>query len=246
MALGYQQYVNQIALLAVVDPADSNFLLAVPSMISYAELRIQRDLDLMQASVSLRGSGYKLNAGNRNISFPMTLSDGSSFIVSEQINIILPIGNNDPDNGERVPLLPVTKEYLDTVCSSALPENLAQPMYFTAFNETLFMVGPVPNADYFVEVVGMIRLPSMADTHDATFISQFFPDMFIMASMIYLSGYQRNFGAQSGDPAMAVSYESQYTALLQGSIVEESRKNYMAAAWSSMPPAVVASPSRSK
>ena len=32
--------------------------------------------------------------------------------------------------------------------------------------------------------------------------------------MIYVSAYQRDFGRQSDDPQMALSYESQYQALL--------------------------------
>jgi hypothetical protein len=66
----------------------------------------------------------------------------------------------------------------------------------------------------------------------------------IMASMIYVSGYQRNFGRQSDDPAMAQSYESQYQALLKGAIVEEYRKKFESGGWTSMSPAVVSTPSR--
>ena len=66
----------------------------------------------------------------------------------------------------------------------------------------------------------------------------------IMASMIYVSAYQRNFGRMNDDPQMAQSYESQYQALKAGAMVEESRKKFQAAAWSSMAPAPIASPTR--
>jgi hypothetical protein len=65
-----------------------------------------------------------------------------------------------------------------------------------------------------------------------------------MASMIYISAYQRNFGRQSDDPQMAQSYESQYGMLLKSAMVEEARKKYEGAAWSSQAPAPVASPTR--
>ena len=65
-----------------------------------------------------------------------------------------------------------------------------------------------------------------------------------MASMIYISAFQRNFGRQSDDPQMAQSYESQYQALLKGGMVEEYRKKFEAGGWTSMSPAVVASPTR--
>jgi len=242
--LTYDQYVTQIAQMAVVSPTDPNFQAILPAMIDYANLRICRDLDLMFTSVSLHGNGYKLTAGNRNLSFSQNLPDGSSFVVSEQLNLILPLGNSDPDAGERVPLLPTTKEFLDAVCGSALPANRGQPKYFAPFNETLFFVGPVPGDDYFVEVVGTIRPAPPSSTNQTTFIGQYLPDLLIMASMIYISAYQRNFGKESDDPQMAMSYETQYQLLLKSASVEEARKKFEAAAWSSQSPAAAATPTR--
>jgi hypothetical protein len=72
----------------------------------------------------------------------------------------------------------------------------------------------------------------------------YLPDLFIMASMIYVSGYQRNFGRANDEPQMAVTYESQYKGLLQSAIVEEARKKFQSSAWTSMSPAVAASPTR--
>ena len=67
----------------------------------------------------------------------------------------------------------------------------------------------------------------------------------IMASMVYLSAYQRNFsGMAANDPNMPVSYESQYQALLKGATIEEARKKFQSSAWTSQSPAVVASPGR--
>jgi hypothetical protein len=65
-----------------------------------------------------------------------------------------------------------------------------------------------------------------------------------MASMIFVSGYQRNFGRASDDPAMAQSYEAQYQTLLKGATVEEARKKFESSGWTSQSPAVVSSPSR--
>jgi len=116
--LTYSTYVTQIAEMAVVDPADGNFVTILRAMIDYAELRIYRDLDLMSTSTAFHSPSIRLNPGNRNLSFPMTLPDGSgSIVVSEQINIITPAGETDPDgeNASRVTLLPTTKEYLDVV-----------------------------------------------------------------------------------------------------------------------------------
>jgi hypothetical protein len=65
-----------------------------------------------------------------------------------------------------------------------------------------------------------------------------------MASMIYVSGYQRNFGRANDDPQMAVSYEGQYKALMQGAMIEEARKKFQSSGWTSMSPSPVATPTR--
>ena len=244
VGLTYATYKTQIAEMAVVAENDVNFLAILPSMIDYATLRINRDLDLLITSASLYGADYKLTAGNRNLSFDQNLPDGSYFVVSEQINLITPAGQTDPDANGRTPLLPATKEFLDAVFGSSAIANRAQPKYFAPFNDTLFLVGPVPDVDYYVEVVGTVRPAPLSEDVQTTFISQYLPDLLIMASMIYISAYQRNFGRQSDDPQMAQSYESQYGTLLKSAMVEEARKKFEGAAWSSQAPAPVASPTR--
>jgi hypothetical protein len=242
--LTYTTYKTQIAQMAVVAEDDPNFLAILPMMIDYASLRICRDLDFLSTSAALHGVGYQLTAGNRNLSFPIDLGNGTSFVISEQINLITPAGEIDPEAGTRVPLMPTTKEFLDAVYGSSLLANRNQPKYFVPFNETLFLVGPVPDESYYVEVVGTIRPAPISDTVPTSFISLYLPDLLVMASMIYISAYQRNFGKESDDPQMAQSYENQYQLLLKSAVVEEARKKFDAAAWSSQSPATVASPTR--
>jgi hypothetical protein len=309
--------------MAVVDPTDPNFVAITPAMIDYAELRIYRDLDLMFTSTSIHGPTIGLTAGNRNLTFPMTLPDNSgTIVVTEQLNLILPVGTDNPDDpsATRIPLLPVTKEFLDAVYGSNATANRGRPKYFVPFNQNLFYVGPVPDAAYKVEVVATYRPNSLGYTAPVvsasasgvagtlafssphgvengsqitissfspaywngtftanfinsttigitlpttvsgtvnastigvvakgsgiTFISQYFPDLFIMASMVYISAYQRNFGRQSDDPQMAQSYESQYQTLLKGAAVEEARKKFEGPGWTSQSPSPISSPTR--
>jgi hypothetical protein len=136
----------------------------------------------------------------------------------------------------------VSKEFLDAVYGSATATGL--PQYFTAFNDNIYYVGPFPDQQYYVEIVGTYRPNSLSSTNTETFISKYLPDVLIMASMIFVSGYQRNFGRASDDPAMAQSYEAQYQSLLKGATVEEARKKFESSGWTSQSPAVVSSPSR--
>ena len=243
--LSYTTYIQQVALMAVVDSvSDANFVTLIPSMIDYAEKRLYRDLDLMEVSAALSGPSYTIPAGTRQVNFPKTLPDGSAFTVSEQINLILPAPGTDPEAGTRVPLTPVTKEFLDAVYGSTLVANRAQPIYYAPFNDATFLVGPVADQTYGVEIIGTVRPASLSPSNTTTFLSTYFPDLLIMASMIYISGYQRNFGRQADDPQMAMSYETQYQLLLKGAVSEENRKKYEASAWSSQGSSSTATPGR--
>jgi hypothetical protein len=234
---GTTSYVTQIATMAVVEETNPEFQIILPQMITYAENRMYRDLDFLFTSIAT--TAYGLTVGSRDIVVP-----SGTFVVPEQINLIVPAGITDPGQGTRVPLTPTTKEFLDAVYGSGLSTNRGQPKYFVPFDDYHFLVGPYPDASYSCEIVGTYRPDSLSATNKTTFISLYLPDLFIMASMIYVSAYQRNFGRANDDPQMAVSYESQYQTLLKAADLEENRKKFEAAAWSSQEPSVSATPTR--
>lgn len=233
--LTYSQYVTQIATLAVVEETNPAFVTILPQMITYAENRIYRDLDFLFTSVA--NTAYSTSNTTRNVSVPQ-----GTFVVPEQINIITPAGQTDPDQGNRLTLLPVTKEYLDAVWGNSQVKGV--PVVFAPFDDYTFLLGPYPDQAYTCEIVGTIRPDSLSANNTTTFISLYLPDLMIMASMIYVSGYQRNFGRANDDPQMAVTYESQYQALLAGAKDEENRKKFEAAAWSSQSRSTSATPTR--
>ena len=102
----------------------------------------------------------------------------------------------------------------------------------------------MPDQTYYVEVVGTYRPNTMSAGNPVTFISRYLPDLLIMASMVYISAYQRNFGRQSDDPQMAQSYETQYMTLLHSAGAEEARKKYEGPGWSSQSLSPISSPTR--
>jgi len=249
--LTYNGYITQVATMAVVNTTtvsgvvqgvDASFNAIVPQMLNYAELRIQRDLDLLPSQTSRT---YTLVTGNNQLQL-----DADDFVTVQTIAIT--------SGGITYPLLPSTKEYLQNVYGSSA--STAMPTLFAMYGGDLasggnnynnILLGPYPDSDYSVTVTGTVRLPTLyqnATTAQAatgtTFISTYFPDMLVQASMIYIAQFQRNFGQASNDPSMGPTYELQYQNLLKGAAVEEGRKKFSAAAWSSMSPAVAATPSR--
>jgi hypothetical protein len=238
--LDYTGFVKQIATLAVVAQDDPNFLTVLPQAITYAENRICRELDFLFTSVS--NNSFSLTAKSRTLTIP-----AGTFVVTEQINVIAPVTAASPDTGIRVPLLAVTREFIDATCGDS--NNIGVPKYFAPVGEAKgnvsYIVGPYPDSPYKLELIGTIRPDSLSATNTTTFISKYLPELMVMASMIYVSGYQRNFGAtQANDPQMPISYETQYKELLAGAAGEEFRKKFEAAAWSSKVPSPLASPTR--
>ena len=237
MSLTYSTYVQQIATMAVVPVTDPNFTIIIPSMIDYAELRMQRDLDFLSTQIS--NSSYSLTASSSTLTIPT-----SAFVVMETFEVIDGSGNS-------APLLPVTKEFIQNVYGTGSSTGL--PQYFavyggdsatTGLTSQNMIIGPIPDLNYSIRLTGTVRSAPLSATNTQTYISVYLPDMFIMASMIYISAYQRNFGRMNDDPQMAQSYEGQYQALKASALVEENRKKFEAAAWSSYSPAPAASPTR--
>lgn len=235
--LTYSTYVQQIATLAVVSATDPNFTIIIPSMIDYAELRMQRDLDFLSTQIS--NSSYAFTSGNNTLTIPT-----SSFVTLQTFEVI-------NGSGVSTPLLSVAKEYIQNVYGSGGTSGL--PQYFavyggdsttTGLTSQNIIVGPAPDSAYSVRLTGTIRSQPLSATNTSTFISTYLPDLFIMASMIYISAYQRNFGRLNDDPQMAQTYESQYQALKASALIEENRKKFEAAAWTSYSPAPAATPTR--
>jgi hypothetical protein len=235
--LTYAQYVTQIATLAVVDENDAAFVTILPQMTTYAENRMCRDLDFLSTVQSVTDPTYVTVDANPHLAIP-----AADFVTLQQINLITPAGEDDPLLGEIVPLTPATKEWLDVVYPSAASKGV--PQYFAMLDQSTIKLGPWPDDAYFAQVVGTFRPDSLSSTTTTTFISLYLPDLFIMASMIYITAYQRNFGKIADEPEMAGSYESQYMKLLAGAQVEEARKKFQASGWTSMSPPVAATPSR--
>lgn len=242
--VGTTSYVAQIATMAVVSPTDDNFLIALPQAITYAENRMYRELDLLSTSDALP---FQLTAGNRYLDISGGVGN-FPFVITEQINVITPSTETNPDSSSatRNPCIATTKEFVDQVYGSSAPANRGVPQYFVPFNDNSFLIAPTPDLNYIVEIIGVTRPASLSATNKTTFLSIYMPDIFIMASMIYISAFQRNFSSISAnDPQMPINYESQYKVLMASATVEEDRKKFEASAWSSQGATPNATPSRS-
>lgn len=236
MSLTYNTFVTSLANMLPVPVTDPGFVTALPNIIDDAEQRLYRELDLLSTVVTATGL---LTTGNRKFTLPTT---SGIFVVVEEMNAISPAGTTDPDAGTRVPMLPVSKEYLDTVYPSSA--GSAVPTMFAPISQQDWILGPWPDGAYTVEVVGTIRPAPLSASNQTTFLSQYLPDVFLAAAMVFAAGYQQNFSAMGDNPAQALTWEGHVKPLIDSAKVEEIRKRFGSQGWSSKSPDPIATPPR--
>jgi len=235
--INYTTYVSQIANLTVISSADPNFLTMLPGMIDYAEQRIYREGDFLFTYIT--DTSTNVVANSRTFNYPTSIG---TFLVIDQINILTPITATS-SNATRVPLTVTSKQFIDQV----YPNNSSGtgvPKFFAPATEDSVTLGPVPDQSYNVEVIGTARPLPLSASNSSTFLTQTLPDLFIAASMIFASGYMKNFSAQGDDPRMAQSWGSQYDKLFASASTEEARKKYTSQGWQAQIPSPVATPAR--
>ena len=219
---------------SAVPSSDPNFNIYVPRAIDYAEQRIYRELDLLNTRVT--DNSASLTPNYRRFSLPV--SQGT-IVVLEELNVFYPPGN-------RVQLTPVAREFLDISWPSDTPPSTPSvPAYFCMVDQGTVLVGPPPSSNFQMETVGTVRPLPLSATNTTTLLTQYLPDVFLAASMIAWTGYQRDYGAQSDDPQQAQSWENQYEMLIKSAGVEELRKKWQGPGWSSRLPTPLATPPQS-
>src|SRR5665213_2197960 len=224
-------------LLVIDSPTNTDFVQILPSMIDYANNRIQNDLDLIAAKSRATAT---LVSGTQSATIP---SDSGSLQIDiiDSVNLITPAATA-PDAGTRNPLQRLSVEALNwmwpTVTATGQPQNYA------ILSDQIALFGPAPDAAYKAEFIGQVNLTPLSASLTTTWITTDLPELFIAASMVYGTGFQRDFGSQTGDPQAAMSWETQYQSLLKADTVQEFRKFSRSSAWQPFSPSPLAPPPR--
>ena len=234
--MNYTDLVNTISNLTVISSSDPNFTQIFPQAISYAEDRLYRELDLLSTVTRVTGT---LTAGSRNFTLPQT---SGYILVTNGFNVITPSTQTNPEEGTRVPLTPTSRDYLDNVWPSFTGSTT--PTEYAMITDQTIVLGPWPDANYTIEVIGVVQPAPLSATNVTTFLSLYLPDLLTAAVMVFMQGYQRDYGAQSDDPNSAQSWEAQYDKLFASANVFELRKKYSSAGWGSLQPTPIATPDR--
>ena len=230
MPTGYTFTSYQAAVVTQIPSltSDPNFTTVLPDAIDYAELTILRDLDLVSAH------GLIPLGSTTPLAQLQALPPG--VIVLEQLFL----------GATNTPVVPASQDYIRAVYAGAA---MGPPRHFMVIGGATtpdwsgamqVLLGPTPDIAYTLTGYGTERPATLSATNPTTFISTVLPDVFWAASMIFWSGYNRNFGAQSDQPQQAVSWKAEYDRLLKSSMVEEARKTFRSQAWVAEAPTMVA------
>ncbi|MDE2096861.1 MAG: hypothetical protein KGL39_06400 [Patescibacteria group bacterium] len=234
--MDYAGFVTEYSTLLAMDSTDPLFTAILPGSIDYGEQRCYRELDLLNTVTRDTGT---LTVGTRSFTLPSNLG---RFVVTNGINVITPSSTTTPDDGTRNPLVPCSRDLLDMIWPSTTGAGV--PSAYAPITDQQFIVGRAPDAAYTAEVIGTIRPTPLGAGNTTTYLTLYLPDLFVAACMIFGSGYQKNFGAQSDTPPMGMSWETQYERLFASANVEEQRKRFASGAWGSLQPTTIATPTR--
>jgi hypothetical protein len=224
VGLTYTTYVAELAVLCQFSATDPNFLTNLPSALNYAQDRIHRELNL-SADTQVEPL-LLLTVGDRHLDIT---SAGIDTIYD--VNIITPASSMTASAGTRNPVTIATKEWLTAVYGSALV--LDQPKNFAVVTPTTIIFGPWPDQAYPVEIVGLTWQDQLTSINTTTWVSTYLPELLLAASMIWMAGFMKNFGAQSDDPRSAMSWETQYNLLRDSAAIADVRRKFQSTGWTS-------------
>lgn len=212
--------------LLVIPVLDPQWISILPSVIDYAEGRIYKNMDFL--AVSSTDTSKVFTPANRQIILPTRLA------VPEQLGFADLTGSVNF-------LDPVSLEFINSVWpEQATPGDMkwwCLNGFDNAANAYTAVVAGTPAAAYVAHVHGKFRPEPISAANTSTYLSVNHPELLVAACMIFASGYQRDFGAQASDPGMSQSWENQYKALLEASMIQEQRVKSQGPGWQHLDPA---------
>lgn len=224
----YTDFQTRLAAMLATDTTNAKFVTLLPVIIFDAEQRIYRDLDFL-ATRTYRA--VPLVATQRQLALPTT---GKILVVLESQFVITPAATA-PDAGQRNPLRRLSPDALDFIWSSALTAQ-GVPKYCALDDNATMRLAPTPDQAYQVELRGTFRPDPLSVGNPSTYLTVNYPDLFFAAAMYMASGYMRNFGAQSDNPAMALSWQTTYNDRKESAKLEALRQRGEGAGWAPYAP----------
>lgn len=202
--MNYDDLLIALAELIVVPPTDAKFTTIIPAMMNDAEGRIYKDMDFL-ANNEVDPTSRVFVVGNREVTLPDLM------VIVQKVGFV--------SGGVTTVLREVSIDFIDLVWPSRATTGTVQ--YWARKDDDVIVVAPSPASADNVEFTGRVRPAPMSAANKNTYIGDKHPELLLAACMVFLSGYQKNFSAQSEDPKMALSWEAVYQSRKASSLAEE-------------------------
>ena len=196
----------------------------IPRAIAYVEDRVNQKMTWL---------------ATRKVDTSLAASSGSRSVVISSINcrvvegfaLIVPSTAGSPAAGTRVQFDECSLDLVDaswpTEAVTLTPTKAAMRGWAMKDDKTI-VIFPTPDANYPIELTGQFAMTPLSSTNTTNYLSQNYENLYLTGGMVYWSGFQRDFGAQSDDPRMAMSWESQFKIFLDNAVMEEQRRRGLA------------------
>lgn len=232
----YSQLNTYLQTILVDQTPSADYTTILPAAIQYAEDRIYREMNFLATRTVNPGSAF--TPGSRTFTLP---TSPSTILYLEGVAAITPAGVA-PNLGTRNALEPVSLDFIDFTWPTESETDL--PDAWAMRDNATIVVKPTPDQNYSVELTGIFQPMAMSADNETTYIGNIYPDLLVAACMVFLTGYQRDFGAQSDNPQMALSWSAEYDKLFKSAYEEEQRRKGASVGWSPFQATPLANPPR--
>ncbi len=195
----------------VTNPATNvTWLATLPNIITLAEQRIYRDLDLLATMVTDTGTTI---VNTRTFTLPQNVG---LFTILHDVNLI---------NGtDRTPLVKINRAAMDMLFPNSVTG--LTPTRWAPLTDQIILLGPSPGGVSTLECIGNVTPDPISASNANTFLSDVLPDLFFASAMVALTGYMQNWGAQADNPQAGLSWEEYYKKLLASADSDEMRRKF--------------------
>ena len=205
-----------------MQPAD--FTQHFPFATAYAEDRIYRKMPWL----TMRGQDTTKQAtsGSRNVTLP------AGMLVVETVSLLSPAASTLA-SGTQYAYDKATLEFIDTMWPSQATTMAPAAAewagrWWAPLDAANIVLAPTPDAAYTAVITGLTMPAPISAGTPSTYLSTNYGSLMIAGIMVFLAGAMlHNYGAKSGNPEMALSWEAEFQALLSGALDEEMRRRGM-------------------
>lgn len=212
----------------LVDNGSSQLISIIPQAIMFAEGDLYRSLDMLSDRIS--DNTVRLVTGTRTATCPTSIN------IVEGVSVITP---STGTTGKRNPAERASIDFIDMAYPD--PTILSLPTWFAMLSDVTMVFASTPDQNYYIEVTGTAAPVAMSSAQQTSPLGNYFPDLLLSTSMIFLSNWQRDFGSQM-NPQDSQMWQTSHDMQLKSALEYIQRQKSQDTNWSPYTAAPLSTP----